>query len=665
MTQDIQKRIQCLIDEIKHHDELYYVLQQPSISDAEYDKLLRELKNLEETYPQYKQADSPTQKVAGRVAKGFKKVLHKTPLLSLDSLFEASEIDGFDRRIKKDLNTDHVEYVCEYKFDGVSVCLIYKNGEFVQGGTRGDGEVGEDITNNLLTIKSLPKKLTGTNIPKELHLRGEVLFLLDDFNAFNKKLIEDGQDPFANPRNAASGSLRQLDSSITAKRPLQLFSYTIMHHSDDFRVQTQAEVIQHLQSWGFDVGDFHPVVKSVDEIISFQTKFEQERDKLPYEIDGLVVKLNNLADQIKLGTKARSPRFAFAYKFEARKEQTVLENVALQVGRTGAITPVAILKPVDIGGVTVSRATLHNFDYVDELDVRISDHVRVARAGDVIPAIISVDLDKRKKDATQINKPHLCPVCDSPVIKEKASYYCTNQLNCPAQVKWSLVHYGSKRALNIAGLGRETVDLLIDKGMIHNCADLYDLKKEALLNLEGFKDKKTQNLIEALQASTNQPIEKQVFALGIREVGEQTAKLLMKRYISFEKLRASTEEDLQMIDGVGPEIAKSILAFFENKDNQDMIERLKKAGMFSTEFITTSQKTPLEGLTFVLTGELKAFTRSDLKEKLEVLGAKVTGSVSKKTSYVVVGENPGSKYDKATKLGVKILDENGVLEMIA
>ncbi len=660
----ITARINELIAEIRRHDELYYIKQKPTIADADYDKLFRELKKLEAQNPELVQADSPTQKVSGRAAAGFKKVRHKVPLLSLDSLFSRDEITAFDKRIKKDLDKDDVEYVCEYKFDGVSVCLTYENGRFVRGGTRGDGEIGEDITQNLLTIKNLPRELRGKSIPRELHLRGEVLFLLKDFYALNKTLTANGDEAFANPRNAASGALRQIDPTITATRPLHLFCYTILHHSDDFHVPTQMQAIEALAAMGLPTGNYHTLAKSIDDVVTFQQKLEAERDALPFEIDGMVAKLNSIADQEKLGVKARSPRFAFAYKFAAREEVTTLEDVAFQVGRTGAITPVAILKPVDIGGVTVARATLHNFDYVALRDIRLGDTVKVARAGDVIPAVVSVDVSKRHAHAKTITPPKRCPVCDAGIAKENVYYYCTNTLTCPAQVKGSIVHFGSKRALNIAGLGDETVDVLVEKKIISNVADLFDLTREKLLTLDGFKDKKAQNLIGAINEVKNKPLDKQLFALGIRDVGEQTAKLIINHFGSLAAATKATTDELMQIDGIGPEIADSVVTFFAQKSNQELVSRLQKAGLLTGEIKVDHAAKKFAGLTFVLTGELNSFSRDELKDRLESLGAKVAGSVSKKTSYVVVGDNPGSKFDKAKELGIKILNEAQVVKMM-
>lgn len=665
MTENPRDRMKVIIADIKKHDVLYYQKQNPEISDAEYDRLFQELKDLENRYPEWIASDSPTQKVSGGVSSGFKKMTHKVPLLSLDSLFTRDDIIAFDKRIRKDLGKDDIAYVAEFKFDGVSVDVVYENGIFVRGATRGDGFIGEDITANLKTISGLPQKLNGKNIPRELHLRGEVFYTLKDFERLNKTLIESGEDAFANPRNAASGALRQLDSRITAKRPLGIFCYTILYHSDDFTVTTQEDALQKLKSFGLPTGDFHRICPNVEAIFQMHDEYQIKRDSLPFEIDGLVFKLNSLPDQETLGFKARSPRYAFAYKFESRKGVTIVDDVAFQVGRTGAITPVAILRPIDISGVTVSRATLHNFDFVEELDVRIGDHVTVARAGDVIPAIVSVEKEKRPAHTKKIQPPQTCPTCGAKTLQDKAHTYCSNTLSCPAQVKWSIVHFASKRALNIAGLGEETVDLLLKNKLISNCADLYDLTQDQLLNLDGFKDKKTQNLIAAVAQSSQQSLDRHVFALGIHDVGEQTAKLLLNHFHNFDSLIQASVEDLENIHGIGPETAKSIVAFFETPSNQKLIARLKKAGLLSGTYGSPSSgDRKFSGLTFVLTGELKKFTRDDMKNEIEKRGGKVSGSVSKKTSYVVVGENPGSKYDKAQELGVPILGEDEITKML-
>lgn len=651
--------------QIRHHDELYYVHQKPEISDAEYDKLFQELKKIERDFPELLTEDSPTQIVSGRAERGFKKIHHKVPLLSLDNLFNADDLKDFDDRVKKELDTKELEYTVEYKYDGVSISLNFENGRFVAGGTRGDGIIGEDITHNLKTIKSLPQTLKGKNVPRELQVRGEVMFLASDFEKLNKELIEAGEEPFANPRNAASGSLRQINSAVTATRPLKLFCYDILYLSEDIPLKTQSEANALIKNWGLPTGPLHVVCCSADEIEAWHKRIASERDDLPFEIDGIVIKVNSLALQRSLGFKARSPRFATAYKFPSRKEFTVLTDVAFQVGRTGVVTPVAILKPVDISGVTVSRATLHNRDYVQTLGVRIGDHVQVARAGDVIPAIIHVDIEKRGLEARPIRFPTCCPVCAATLITDKAYLVCPNSHECPPQIKWTIVHFGSKRALNIVGLGEETVDLLLQNGLIANVADLYRLKAEDLLKLEGFKEKKAENLLSGIQASLEMPVERALFALGIHGVGEQNAKLLLENLGSFAALETATAEDLQTIRGIGPETAASIVEFFKNPRNQKIVAGLKSAGLFRQKYDVKTRGDALLGLTFVLTGELTGFSRDEMKAKIEGQGGKVSGSVSKKTSYVLAGDNAGSKLDKAKELGVKVIGEEEILALMA
>lgn len=647
-----------------HHDTLYYQKQSPIIADEEYDKLFHELKELETQHPDLITRDSPTQKVSGSVARGFSKIKHAVPLLSLDNIFDFDGLQALDKRIKKDLGGEAVEYTCEFKYDGVSVALMYEKGVFTHAGTRGDGTTGEDITANLKTIKNIPHKLSGADHPEQLIIRGEALFSLKDFERLNKELIEKNEEPFANPRNAASGTLRQIDSRITATRPLSVFCYDILHTNPEIKVHTQFEANLLLKEWGLPTGPFLKKSSTIEELQKLQEKYAVERDDLPFEIDGLVIKVNSLEQQKQLGIKARSPRFAVAYKFPSRKRFTTVDDVAFQVGRTGAITPVAILKPVDISGVTVSRATLHNFDFVTEKDVRLFDHVEVARAGDVIPEIVRVLVDKRPANTKCIQAPQDCPACQTPLKKDKALLYCPNTHHCPPQIKWSLVHFASKRALNIEGLGEETVELLLKQKLIHNAADLFHLTKDELLSLEGFKDKKAANLLDAIKNSLNQPVERALFALGIHGVGEQTAKTLMAHFGEFEKFKNANEDDLQKISGIGPETANQIQDFFANSSNQKLVESLQVIGFFRNSFSGHSASSKLAGLSFVLTGELAKHSRDDMKKMIEENGGKVSGSVSKKTSYVVAGENAGGKLDKAQELGVRVLNEDEVLAMM-
>lgn len=656
-TSELLLYLATLRQTINKHDDLYYQKQKPVISDAEYDKLFHELKALEEKHPELITADSPTQKVSGKVQKGFKKITHQTPLLSLDNVFDFEGLAQFDKRIRKDLESDAIEYVVELKYDGVSVSLNYENGIFVSGATRGDGHIGEDITANLKTIKSLPLKLHGKNIPQKLQVRGEALLLLKDFEKLNKDLIASGEEPFANPRNLTSGALRQIDASVTATRPLTLFCYSILSISDDVALTQQSDNIQKLKDWGFPVGDVHTVCQTLEQVDAIRSQIENERDNLPFEIDGLVIKLNSLAQQNILGLKARSPRFATAYKFASREEITTLDDVVLQVGRTGVVTPVAILRPVDISGVTVSRATLHNFDFVKKLDVRLGDQVRVARAGDVIPEVVEVLLNKRPNHTTEITAPKKCPSCDTPLIKDAVYYFCPNTHQCPAQIQWSLVHFASKRALNIEGLSEKTIALLLAKKEIADPADLYSLTKDKLLECEGFKDKKAQNLLDSIQASRTRPIEKWLFALGIHGVGEEVAKLLMRQFVSFAHLQKATQDELTDIKGIGPETAESILNFFAHSHNQRLLKKLTAQGLLTQTYQGESSSQKLAGLTFVLTGELQNYSRDEMKKSLEAHGAKVSSSVSSKTSYVLAGKNPGSKLKLAEDLGVAIISE--------
>jgi DNA ligase (NAD+) len=665
MSSQAQKRIDTLRKEIKKHNDLYYNQEKPQISDAAYDKLFHELKKLEESYPDLITQGSPTQSIGSTVKSGFSKVKHISPLLSLDNIFDKETLEAFHKRTLKELSEDRTEYTVEFKFDGVSVALLYENGVFKEAATRGDGYVGENITANIKTIKSLPLKLSEKNPPKQLLIRGEVMILLGDFNKLNKSLIEDEKSSFANPRNAASGSLRQLDTKITASRPLHIFCYDILSGSEELNLKTQNDVHNHLKNWGFDTGPFFKTVSSPAQIQKEQELWEEKRNELDFEIDGLVIKMNDLKDQKSLGFKARSPRFASAYKFASRKEITTVEDIALQVGRTGAITPVAILQPVDVGGVTVSRATLHNFDYVTTKDIRIHDTVQIGRAGDVIPEVVKVITEKRTKTAQKIDEPTKCPSCQTKLIRDQAFLKCPNHLTCPPQIKWRLVHFGSKRALNIVGLGEETVDLLIKEKLIHSPADLYTLKKEDLLKLEGFKDKKAANLITAIEKSKNAPVEKMLFALGIPGVGEQTAKLLMMHLKNMESFQKASPQELEAIEGIGSETAQDISEFFQDKYYQELVSSLKAAGLFQKDYdgpITGIG--PLSGQTFVLTGELQNHSRLEMKRLIENAGGKVTSSVSKKTSHAVVGENPGSKFEKAQKLGVSILSEGEILDLL-
>lgn len=662
---EAKKRIDELRKLIRHHDYLYYVLNKPEISDAEYDKLMVELKELEEAYPEFITPDSPTQRVGGFAAEEFKTVTHVKPMLSLDSAFTEEDVKHFDERVKRELGVEDVEYVVEPKLDGLSVELIYENGVFTRGSTRGDGITGEDVTENLKTVKTVPLKLREKQkVPRMLAVRGEVIMHIKDFEEFNKQLIERGEEPLANPRNAASGSLRRLDPRETAERPLDIFFYEILS-IEGVEIETQWSVLEHLKEWGLKVNNLAKKCSKIDDAIEYHAEMNEKRDKLSYEIDGVVIKVNNLSFQEKLGVKARSPRWAIAYKFPPREEETEIMDIVTQVGRTGTLTPVALLKPVDVSGVTVSRATLHNQEFIDQMDIRIGDKVKIARAGDVIPEVVKVLKDKRTGKEKKFHIPSRCPVCGSEVVREGAFYRCTGGLACPAQLKRSIAHYASKGAMDIEGLGRKNVDLLVDSGLIKKISDIYTLKKEDLINLPRFAEKSAENLINGIENSKNQSLARFIYALGIPNVGEHMGRLLAERFNTLDALMNASEEDLVSIYEVGPETAKSIISFFKEKNNRKEIERLKKLGVKATVEKMKKKEGKLEGKVFVFTGALSSFSREEAKRLVEEQGGKAASSVSKNVDFVVVGEKPGSKYDKAKKLGVKIISEEEFKKLVS
>jgi len=662
--EEAKKRIEELRKLIRHHDYLYYVLNKPEISDAEYDKLMLELKELEEKYPEFITPDSPTQRVGGFPAEEFKTVTHTKPMLSLDSAFTEEDIRRFDERVKRELGVESVEYVAEPKLDGLSVELVYENGVFVRGSTRGDGVNGEDVTENLKTIRAVPLRLReGRGVPSLLAVRGEVIMHIDDFEELNKQLIERGEEPLANPRNAAAGSLRRLDPRETAERPLDIFFYEILN-IEGVEVDTQWDALNLLREWGLKVNRLIEKCSSIDDAIKYHGWMAEKREKLSYEIDGVVIKVDRLGYHEKLGIKARSPRWAIAYKFPPREEETEIVDIVVQVGRTGALTPVALLKPVDVTGVTVSRATLHNQDFIDQMDVRIGDKVKVARAGDVIPEVVKVLKEKRTGKEKKFHIPSRCPVCGSKVVKEGAFYRCTGGLACIAQLKRSIAHYASKGAMDIEGLGRKNVDLLVDSGLVRRLSDLYTLKKEDLLSLPRFAEKSAENLIEGIEKSKNQNLARFIYALGIPNVGEHMARVLAEHFKSLDNLMKASVEDLTSIHEVGPETAESIVSFFREKTNRDEIERMKKLGVKATVERVEKKEGLLDGKVFVFTGALKSFSREEAKSLVEELGGRAASSVSRNVDFVVVGENPGSKYDKAKKLGLKIIDEEEFKKMV-
>lgn len=660
--EEAKKEIERLRKEINYHNYKYYVENNPVISDYEYDKLLERLKELEAQFPDLITPDSPTQRVGAPPAKEFKTVKHVKPMLSLDTINDVEEIFAFDNRIKKEIGINEVVYTAEPKMDGLSVELIYENGRYVRGSTRGDGLNGEDVTENIRTIRAVPLVLRDEEIkpPSFLAVRGEVIMHIKDFENFNKELIEKGEEPMANPRNAASGSLRRLDPRETAARPLDIFFYEIMR-ADGIEIKTQWESLQLLKKWGLKINPYSKRCKDIEEAIKYHEEMRKKREELSYEIDGVVIKVDEIKYQTLLGEKTRSPRWAVAYKFPPRKEETQVMDIIVQVGRTGILTPVALLKPVDVTGVTVSRATLHNEDYIKQKDVRIGDWVKVGRAGDVIPEVIEVVKEKRTGKEKIFSMPNKCPVCGSSVIKDGAYYRCTGGLSCIAQLKRSIIHYASKRAMDIEDLGGKTVELFVDRGIIKRISDIYKIKKEDLLGLPRFAEKSAENLLEGIEKSKEKGLARFIYALGIPNVGEHMARLLAENFKDIDKLMDVKEEELLAIREVGPETARSIVNFFREKTNREEIEKLKKAGI---KMKYEEEKGKLSGLTFVFTGTLKSFTRDRAKEIVEMLGGKTASSVSKNVDYVVVGEEPGSKYEKAKKLNLKIINEEEFKKLI-
>ena len=665
-SQKIQAQIAGLRERIRHHDHLYYGLGKPEISDSEYDKLFKTLQDLEEQHPDLITPDSPTQRVSGTPLVQFAKVPHDRTLLSLDSVLVPDEVHAFDKRVKKELGVDQIEYVVEPKYDGLSVAIVYENGTFTRGATRGDGQTGENITPNLRTIRSLPPRLTmNGSAPQRIVVRGEVYLRLPDFQALNRQLTERGEKTFANPRNAASGSLRQLDSRITASRPLVLTCYDLMVSSGQLP-PTQGETVTLLETWGLPVPEQRLVCHSIEEVIAFHHGMMERREDLPFEIDGIVVKLNSRDHQKQLGEKSRSPRWAIAFKFPPRKELTTVQDIVVSVGRTGALTPIALLTPVEVGGVTISRATLHNVEEVARKDVRVGDTVKVERAGDVIPDIVERVAIPGQQRGAPFEVPSDCPVCQSAVVREGPVYYCTGQTVCSAQLKGGIQHFASKGALNIEGLGEKTVAQLVDKSLVKDLSDLYRLTKEQLLSLDGFAEKSATQLLSAIEQSKTPSLERFLFGLGIHHVGQHVAQVLASQFGSLETLPAATREELVEVHDIGPEIAQSVVHFFAEPRNVAVLDRMKTLGMAvqAAPRTASGQAAPLKGKSFVFTGGLESLSRQDAAQRLQALGGRVTSSVSKHTAYVVVGTAPGSKLDDAKRLGVAVLDEAGFLELI-
>jgi DNA ligase (NAD+) len=661
------KRAAALRRELEEHNHRYYVLDRPIISDAEYDKLFHELVQLETEHPELRTNDSPTQRVGGAPLADFPPVKHRVPMLSLNNAFDRDDIDAFDRRAREALGVGAIEYAAELKFDGLAISLTYENGAFTQGATRGDGATGEEVTPNLRTVRTIPLRLHGSRWPSLLEVRGEVLMLRRDFDRLNRSQRQREEKEFANPRNAAAGSLRQLDSRITAQRPLRFFAYGVGEVEGARLPGKHSLLLDWLAELGFPVNDQRRVVRGPEGLMDYYMRMQAQRASLPFDVDGVVYKVNDMAQQRELGFVARAPRFAIAHKFPAEEANTEVVDIEVQVGRTGAITPVARLKPVFVGGATVTNATLHNEDEMRRKDIRIGDTVVVRRAGDVIPEVVAVILEKRPHGARAFRMPSHCPVCGSAVVKlpDEAVARCTGGLFCPAQRKQALLHFASRRAMDIEGLGEKLVDQIVDAELVRTPADLYKLDLQTLANLERMGEKSAQNVLAALERSKRTTLERFIYALGVRNVGEATAKDLSSHFGSLEPLLEADEEALEQVNDVGPVVATAVRQFFAEKHNRDVIERLRRVGVQWQD--QPPRRAPasgsLTGKIFVLTGTLPTLSRDEARALIESNGGKVSGSVSKKTDYVVAGADAGTKLAKAQELDVPILDEDALLRM--
>ncbi len=665
--ENIKDKIQELIEKISTFDYQYYVLDNPSISDFEYDKIFRSLVDLENENPELIRPDSPSQRVGGKALDAFESVIHRQAMLSLNNAFDDDELIAFDKRIKDDIGIDEVEYAVEPKFDGLAITLTYENGIFVQGATRGDGYTGENVTHNLKTIRSIPTKLNYIHPPKLLEVRGEVLMLKKDFELLNQKQESLGEKQFANPRNAAAGSLRQLDPRITATRPLTFFSYGLGVCEPNLNLKTHTQTIQLLKQFNLPISDLSTSVKGVKGLQSFYDKVSKLRNALAYDIDGVVYKVNSFNYQNELGFVSRAPRWAIAHKFPAEEALTEILDINVQVGRTGAITPVARLKPVFVGGVTVTNATLHNEDEMTRKDVHIGDIVSVRRAGDVIPEIVRVLINKRPKTIKKFRMPTECPECGSALVRidDEAIIRCSGGLVCPAQQKQSIIHFASRKAMDIEGLGDKSVEQLVTVGLIHELPDIFKLKLEQLINLDRMAEKSSRNLLDAIEKSKSTSLPRFIYALGIRNVGESTAKDLAGFYGDLDEIMKQTEESLQIVPDIGPTVAKSISDFFRQTKSREVINSLIGLGVHWPKYdIKKSSSGIFATKTFVLTGTLPSLSREEAKSIIEMNGGKVVGSVSKKTDYVVAGSDAGSKLTTAQELGLKIISQQELLKLI-
>ena len=672
---DIERKIEKLRELVNHHDRKYYGENKPEIGDQEYDRLIKQLKGFERSHPELIAPDSPTQRVSKEALEGFDTVAHKVPMLSMDNTYSADEIREFDKRVKKNLEVSRVDYVVELKIDGASISLLYEKGKLVQGATRGDGVTGDDITINLKTIKSLPLNLgsrvgspkgqpTRLPCPDLFEARGEVYMPRKSFEKINKEKEKLGEELFANPRNACAGSLKLLDSSLVRKRHLNAWIYGL-GYAEGGLFKTQLEALQFLKKAGFRTNPHIEKCHSIEDVISYCNEWEKKKDSLDYDIDGMVIKVDSFSYQDKLGHTSKSPRWMISYKFPAEQKETVLEDIIVQVGRTGALTPVAILKPVELSGSTVSRATLHNQDEIVRKDIRIGDHVIIEKAGEIIPQVVEAVKSKRKGREKRFLMPGKCPVCDSTVVamEKEVALRCEN-LSCPAQLKERISHFAARQAMDIEGMGDAIVAQLVDKGMVEDYGDIYYLKHDDLRGLERMAEKSAGNLINAIEKSKSNDLNRLVFGLGIRHVGVRAAWILSSRFGSLDKIASTETEELEAINEIGPIMAKSIVKFFMKKENKKVIEKLKKAEVNIVTRDKRQRTRKLEGKTFVVTGSLESFARQEIEELIRSLGGNASSSASKKTDFLILGKEPGSKFEKAKKLGVKVISEQEFKRMI-
>jgi DNA ligase (NAD+) len=669
VNKDVQKHLEALREKIRQHEYLYYAIDQPEISDTEFDKLMRQLKDLEAAYPELITADSPTQRVGGKPREGFVKVPHSSPMLSLDNTYNEEELRDWERRVQELSGRTDVDYICELKLDGMSLALLYEDGKLVGGITRGDGSVGEDVTLNVRTVRSVPlsipkERLKKAGIPGDFEVRGELLMPTAAFKKVNEERERQGLATFANPRNFTAGTVRQLDANVTAERRMDFFPYVLLENGRTY-FDRHWKTLDALVAAGFKVNQNRKLVHDIDEAWAFIRHWEAKRDSLPYEIDGIVIKVDRTALQDELGFTGKAPRWAIAYKYAARAGITKLEDIRVQVGRTGKLTPVAMLAPVLIGGTTVRNATLHNMDEIERLGVKVGDWVQVERGGDVIPKVAKVIEDKDHPRGTRVfEMPEKCPVCGTKVVRTagEVDYRCVNA-NCPAKLRETILHFASRGVMNIDGMGEALVTQLTDHGLVKNVADIYKLKKADLLGLERMGDRSAQNILDEIEASKKLPLERVIYGLGIRMVGERTAQFLAEHFGSMEALEKAGVEELQNVNEVGPRIAESIVEFFGIAANRKLVDRLREAGL-TWKGQKKERGIKLAGKTFVLTGTLAHFTRDQAKKLIEDAGGKVAGSVSKKTDYVVAGADAGSKLDKAKELGVSVIGEKEMAELL-